>query len=112
MIIYVHAHIIRGSNFEFFLRVDEEDEDGVALYHVHGSDDENTHGIYTKEAATSLTSRDCFVLVNGRKVFLWQGNGSNDSEKKAAAKIADKLYLKFRCRGGVSTLKEGREPAR
>mmetsp|Transcript_17974 Transcript_17974/g.23281 ORF Transcript_17974/g.23281 Transcript_17974/m.23281 type:complete len:578 (-) Transcript_17974:333-2066(-) len=101
-----------ASGFKNVDDEDEEDEDGVALYHVHGSDDENTHGIYTKEAATSLTSRDCFVLINGRKVFLWQGNGSNDSEKKAAAKIADKLYLKFRCRGGVSTLKEGHEPAR
>ena len=101
-----------ASGFKNVDDEDEEDEDGVALYQVHGSDSSNTYGIFTKSVASSLTSRDCFCLVNGRKVYLWEGSGSNDAEKQAAMKIALRLKLRFKCRGDPTVVVEGREPAR
>lgn len=101
-----------ASGFKNVDDEDEEDVDGVALYHVHGNNDRDTYGIFTEEKASSLTSRDCFVLVNGKKLFLWQGAGSNDAERSAALKIAQKLQVKFNCKSEPTVIEEGSETAR
>ena len=101
-----------ASSFKNVDDADQVDDDAVSLYHVYGTNEKNTYGIFTKETASSLTSRDCFVLVDGQQVFLWQGNDSNSAEQLAAMKIALKLRLKFKCRGEPVIVSEGSEPPR
>jgi len=70
---------------------DSYDTDGVALYHVRGTNDLNTRAIQVEEKALSLNSGDVFVLLNPTHQFIWYGQGANDEEKATAKRIADKL---------------------
>mmetsp|Transcript_18299 Transcript_18299/g.28528 ORF Transcript_18299/g.28528 Transcript_18299/m.28528 type:complete len:824 (-) Transcript_18299:2149-4620(-) len=101
----------KASGFKNVDAEDEEDTDGIALYHVYGTNSENTYGIHAEEKAASLTSRDCFCLAYGKTVYLWIGKGSNDAEEMAASKIAEILKKKLYCRK-IEKVKEGKEPAR
>ena len=106
----IHAGGV-ASGFKNVDDGDEEDTDGIALYHVFGTNSENTYGVHAEEKAASLTSRDCFCLAYGKTVYLWIGKGSNDVEQAAASKIAEILKKKLFCRK-VNKVEEGKEPAR
>ena len=95
----------KASGFKNREDSDSYDVDGTELYHVKGTTSDNTYGVQIKEASTELNSGDCFVLLVPGKTFIWNGNGSNDAEKAAAASIAEIIKV-----GDVTILEEGGEP--
>ena len=79
----------------------DEGNEGVALFHVRGTDDVNTRAVQVAADASALNSGDCFVLVLDRKaaagggidgegamVFAWNGRGSSEDEKVCAHRVA------------------------
>jgi advillin len=78
----------------------------TALYHVRGTNEFNTHAVQVHASAESLNSGDCFVLGTPAAVFVWQGVGSSDDEKKVASSVADLLSSGR----PVSVVPEGQEP--
>jgi hypothetical protein len=85
---------------------DAYDNDGVALYHIRGTNEFNTKAIAVEEKAYSLNSGDAFVLVNPDSEFVWYGRGANDEEREAAKKISAKLAGSR----NVVEVNEGEEP--
>lgn len=79
----------------------------VALYHIHGNNDNNAHAVQTKTpVASALNSGDCFALNTATGVYVWNGLGANASERKCAANIAKIV-------GGarkLTSIDEGKEP--
>jgi len=69
-------------------KIEDVKADPVALYHIHGTNDVNTHAIQSKATAASLNSGDCFALNTNNTVFVWLGKGANDAERKCAGSIA------------------------
>ena len=76
-----------------------DDDDGVALFHVRGTDDVNTRAVQVSNDASALNSGDCFVLVLDQKVaaagidgearvFAWNGRGCSEDEKVCAHRVA------------------------
>ena len=76
-----------------------DDDEGVALFHVRGTDDVNTRAVQVSNDASALNSGDCFVLVLDQKVaaagidgearvFAWNGRGSSEDEKVCAHRVA------------------------
>lgn len=86
---------------------DSYDTDGVSLFHVKGTNAENTVAAQVEEVASSLNSGDCFILVTPTSVYEWQGSGSSDAERSVASSIAATLK-----KGRPSVVvQEGEEPA-
>jgi hypothetical protein len=102
----------KASSFHNAVEGDSYDTSGSALYHVRGTNPSNTFACQVAETASSLTSEDCFVLVTPSTSYAWNGRGSNEEEKKDAAKIALVLANDYLGAGGrsVVTLVEGSEP--
>ncbi|DAZ92737.1 TPA: hypothetical protein N0F65_002902 [Lagenidium giganteum] len=103
----VHA----GGKASGFTNVDDSDSydtDGVQLFHVKGTNADNTVASQVDEKASSLNSGDCFVLVTPRTIFEWQGAGSSDAERKIASTVAS-LLQKKRANVVVSEGKESDE---
>lgn len=96
----------KASGFKNRQDEDSYDVDGTELYHVKGSNAQNTYGVAVPETASSLNSGDCFVLLTPGKTTVWQGSGSNDAEKEVAAKISEMLKV-----GSITTVDEGGEDA-
>jgi hypothetical protein len=97
----------RASGFKNRDDTDSYDTDGISLFHVKGTTALNTKAIQVAEKAVSLNSGDCFVLLTPGTMFVWQGKGSNDDEKKYAGEIANIL----KGSRSVETVAEGSEPA-
>lgn len=95
-----------ASGFNNLSDADTVDTDHTELYHVFGKSNDVTMGIYVEEKTSSLTSRDCFVLLKNRRITLWVGSGSSESEQVAAARIAS-IISKGKM---VSKVREGKEP--
>jgi len=70
---------------------DSYDTDGVALYHIKGTNDLNVRAVQVEEKALSLNSGDVFILLNPSTEFIWYGNGANPEERVTGKAIADRL---------------------
>lgn len=81
----------RASSFKNRSDADSTDTDGVALFHVRGTQPTNTCGIQVREVAASLNSADCFVLVTPSNVYSWKGNGATADEHTVATNIGSIL---------------------
>ena len=101
----------KASGFKNSAQVDEADDDGVSLFHIRGTNNQNTHAVQIAEVTASLNSGDCFVLLIEGKIFSWNGAGSNESEKETSLKVANRLSnWNADTARDVVTLAEGEEP--
>jgi advillin len=90
---------------------DSYDVDGIALFHVKGSNPDNTYGVQVPEVASSLNSGDAFVLVTPATVYCWQGRHCLPEEVDVAKKIAVILEGHLGVTGRSQQLvEEGEEP--
>jgi len=82
-----------GVASAFKNRADKDtiDTDGTSLFHVKGTSELNTKAVQVKEVAGSPNSSDCFVLLTPDVMYVWQGKGSNNTERKTAAAVAKLL---------------------
>ena len=78
----------KASGFKNRADADEYDKDGVSLFHVRGTCTDDTRAVQVEEKAASLNSGDCFVLLTPATVFVWKGEGANDSEFETAKTAA------------------------
>ena len=81
----------KASSFKNTQEQDTVDDDGVGLFHVKGTDANNTYASQVAEKAGSLNSSDCFVLVTPEAVYCWSGQGASDSERATSASVAGVL---------------------
>lgn len=59
------------------------------------------------DQASSLNSGDCYVLVSDSNVWVWDGQGSSEDERKLAAHVAETILANGR---PIKALVEGQEP--
>ena len=102
----------KASGFKNRSEGDSYDTDGVALFHVRGTQPMNTCGIQVEEKTSNLNSADCFVLVTPSHVYSWKGRGSTDDEHTVATNIATILAGTYLGTGGreLVQVEEGSEP--
>jgi len=81
----------KASGFANRGDTDSYDTDGTELFQVRGNDPKSTRAVQVPEAASSLNSGDCFVLLTPSTLFVWQGSGANESEVETATKVAETL---------------------
>eukprot|EP00499_Haloplacidia_sp_CaronLabIsolate_P008058 CAMPEP_0196782858 /NCGR_PEP_ID=MMETSP1104-20130614/12172_1 /TAXON_ID=33652 /ORGANISM="Cafeteria sp., Strain Caron Lab Isolate" /LENGTH=839 /DNA_ID=CAMNT_0042153103 /DNA_START=26 /DNA_END=2545 /DNA_ORIENTATION=+ len=96
----------RASGFKNRDDEDTYDTDGVSLFHVRGTSELNTMAAQVEEKATSLNSGDCFVLLTPGVMFVWNGSGANEEERKVAMNVAEMLKESRE----VAVVNEGEEP--
>ena len=77
--------------------------EGNRLYHVRGTNAENTKAVEVPCSAANLNSGDCFVIATPDFTLLWQGKHANDAEKATALNTATKIG------GELYTIDEGEE---
>ena len=109
MIIHANGH---ASGFANSTEVTNIDTDGTALFHVKGTNANNSCGIQVKEEAASLNGEDCFVLVTPNNCYVWAGNAHSEDELNTASAIANQLANNFLGKSGrpVTQITEGNEP--
>lgn len=109
LIIHEGGH---ASGFSNATEGDSYDTDGVALFHVRGSNSLNTVAIQVPEKSSSLNSEDAFVLVTPTHAFAWHGQGGNEEEAGVALNVANSLAATYNGTGGrvVEVIAEGSEP--
>mmetsp|Transcript_27256 Transcript_27256/g.70651 ORF Transcript_27256/g.70651 Transcript_27256/m.70651 type:complete len:415 (-) Transcript_27256:108-1352(-) len=102
----------RHSGFRNSQEEDTYDTDGIALFHIKGTNEINTCALQVPEKADSLNSGDCFVLVTPDKVFCWRGTHANDAENQVASTVAESLAKTYLGKGDRSNVpvNEGEEP--
>lgn len=102
----------KASGFKNRNDTDSIDTDGVALFHVRGTNALNTVAIQVEERAERLNSGDCFVLVTPSHVYVWQGRGATAEEQTVATNAATILAGSYLGVGGreVAAVAEGSEP--
>ena len=81
----------KASSFRNRQDADSYDMDGISLFHVRGTDEYDTRAVQVPETAPSLNSGDCFVLLTPDIMYVWKGEGANESEVETATKIAEIL---------------------
>jgi len=96
----------KASGFANSTETDSYDCDGVALFHVRGSQPLDTRAVQVEETAASLNSGDCFVLLTPETTYLWQGKGANEAEVATAKAVGESLQFKR----GFELVLEGSEP--
>jgi hypothetical protein len=96
----------KASSFRNRQDADSYDMDGISLFHVRGTDEYDTRAVQVPETAPSLNSGDCFVLLTPDIMYVWKGEGANESEVETATKIAEIL----RETRTLTPLDEGEEP--
>jgi advillin len=96
----------KASGFTNRDDTDSYDTDGVSLFHVKGTNPENTVASQVDEVASSLSSGDCFILTTPDAVYEWEGAGSSNAEREVTSSIAAILKKN---RSSV-IVKEGEEP--
>jgi len=77
----------KASGFRNVHEGDSYDTDGVSLYHVRGTGDENTRAVQVEEEARRLNSGDCFVLLTPKTIYVWKGRGANYVEQATAVVV-------------------------
>ena len=102
----------RASGFKNIASNDSLDIDGVALFHVRGTQAINTIAVQVPEVASSLNSEDTFVLVTPSTVYSWNGTAANASEIAAAQSYAVLLAADYLGHSGRTCVpvSEGAEP--
>jgi len=85
------------------------DPSRVNLYVVRGTNEVNTTTIQVKFGAFSLNSNDCFILDTHNTIFIWEGEGANEHERKTAESTAHKA-LEHQNSKEFITIKEEKEP--
>jgi len=96
-----------ASGFKNVNAKDSYDTDGISLFHVRGTNHLNTRAVQVPEKASSLNSNDVFVLLTPNNMYVWQGKGANEDEKKIGTTVAKMLQEKRK----LVVLEEGKEPA-
>ena len=96
----------KAGGFTNQVTADTYDDDGVSLYHVRGTDELNTRAVQVEEVAGSLNSGDCFVLLTPTNMFVWRGEGANETERATAATVAATLQG----RRALEPVEEHQEP--
>ena len=99
----------KASGFSNVHAKDDYDQDGVMLFHVKGSDAISVKCVQVAEEAKSLNSGDCFVLITPTKVYVWQGKGSNATEKERAQDAAADLAKRDGTGAAIEVVTEGKE---
>lgn len=101
-----------ASGFKNVKDTDSFDTDGIALFHVRGTNALNSTGVQVPETASEFNSEDTFVLVTPSTVFAWGGVSANVAEIAAADSYAVQLAGDYLGKGGrqVVSVKEGSEP--
>ena len=80
--------LAQASGFSNAEEEDYYDTDGTSLFHIKGTDDDNTKASQVDEKTVSLNSGDCFVLLTPGRTTLWEGQFASDSEVNVAKTIA------------------------
>lgn len=65
--------------------------DATRLYQVKGFEELDTKAVEVPASAENLNSGDCYVIVTPEVTYLWEGKGSNDTERATARKTAEIL---------------------
>ena len=101
----------KASAFRNVQASDSYDTDGVALFHVRGTDATNTQAVQVPEKASELNGADTFVLVSPSTVYVWSGSEANADEVATAASVGAVLAEDYLGRGGrvVVPVSEGSE---
>jgi hypothetical protein len=79
------------------------------LYVVRGTSEVNTTAVQVKRGAFSLNSNDCYILDTPARIFVWEGEGSNEHERSTAESSA-RWVLESTVGKEVISIKEGHEP--
>lgn len=96
----------KASGFANRTEGDSFDTDGISLFHVRGTEKDDTRAVQVEEKASSLNSGDCFVLLTPETIYMWQGSGANTSEVDTATQVAETLKFKRT----LESVIEGAEP--
>ncbi|EHH51429.1 hypothetical protein EGM_10795 [Macaca fascicularis] len=75
------------------------------LFHVQGTDSQNTKTMEVPARASSLNSNDIFLLVTAGVCYLWFGKGCNGDQREMARVVVTVISKK-----NEETVLEGREP--
>jgi len=81
----------------------------TALYIIRGTNAVNTIAVQAKTGAFSLNSNDCFILDTPTHIFIWEGEGANEFERKNAVECAQNA-LENSSHKQHELVKEGSEP--
>jgi hypothetical protein len=101
-----------GSGFKNRDEADSYDTDGTRLFHIRGTNDFNTRAVQVKEAASSLSSGDTFILETPEVIYLWLGKGCSGDERDFMHKIRKSSGMNFQSKDPDPVLvTEGEEPA-
>ena len=77
------------------------------LFHIRGTSAIDTRAVEVRPVAGSLNSGDCYVLLSGQSVWVWDGQGSSEDERALAASVAKTILAEGR---PIKALTEGQEP--
>jgi hypothetical protein len=80
-----------ASAFKNKSDADSYDTDGTSLFHVKGTNANNTRAVQIEESASRLNSGDAFILKTPETVFCWYGKGCSADERKAAKVLAEQM---------------------
>ncbi|XP_014292137.1 gelsolin, cytoplasmic isoform X1 [Halyomorpha halys] len=86
---------------------DSYDTDGVRLFQVSGSCEDDIKVIQVPEVTASLNTNDVFLLEIPSKAYLWVGSGCNHAEEAIGQKVKTKMCADKE----LIVLKEGEEPS-
>uniref|UniRef100_A0A8D2FKP1 Villin like n=1 Tax=Theropithecus gelada TaxID=9565 RepID=A0A8D2FKP1_THEGE len=75
------------------------------LFHVQGTDSQNTKTMEVPARASSLNSNDIFLLVTAGVCYLWFGKGCNGDQREMARVVVTVISKK-----NEETVLEGQEP--
>uniref|UniRef100_A0A8C9HFZ3 Villin like n=1 Tax=Piliocolobus tephrosceles TaxID=591936 RepID=A0A8C9HFZ3_9PRIM len=75
------------------------------LFHVQGTDSQNTKTLEVPARASSLNSNDIFLLVTASVCYLWFGKGCNGDQRETARVVVTVISKK-----NEETVLEGQEP--
>jgi len=85
------------------------DSKSTALYIIRGTNAFDTIAVQTKTGAFSLNSNDCFVLDTPNTIYIWEGEGSNEFERKNAVECSQNALENSNSKQHIQ-VKEGSEP--
>jgi hypothetical protein len=81
----------KASGFSTSKQKDEADDDGISLFHIRGTNTNNTRAAQVPEVCGSLNSGDCFVLSTESTVYCWSGKGASETERATAKTTGEAL---------------------
>jgi len=100
------------SGFKNTMDEDSYDVDGTGMFHIRGSTCFNIAAVQVEEEAANLNSADVFVLVTPTNCFVWNGQGSCETERSVGVEVGNLLatsYMGVKTGRLVVNLVEGEE---